>query len=306
MAILRVVLIVAAAVAAMAAVIQPVLRPLPYGSSHRADAAALRRHVVTLTARPHSADDAEGLSAAATYIERQFRTATERVVRQEFYARGHDYRNIIARFGPESGPSMIVGAHYDAFGRLPGADDNASGAAGLLELARLLALHPPRTPVVLVAYANEEPPFFGSEQMGSAVHANSISKANVAGMICLEMIGYYTAHQAWPNATFEFLYPSEGDFIAVSGRWDDRVLTRHVKSAIRGAGMKACSFTGPAQTLDASDHRNYWSAGIRAVMITDTAYLRNPNYHTSRDTADTLDYDKMALVVDGVWSAVTR
>ncbi len=261
---------------------------------------------MTLTANTHSADHPVGLDAAATYIEQQFRAATTRVARQEFDARKRHYRNVTARFGPDAGPLTVVGAHYDAFGALPGADDNASGTAGLLELARLLSLHPPRTPVVLVAYANEEPPFFGSEQMGSAVHANSLSKTNVAGMICLEMIGYYTPHQTWPNATFEWLYPSQGDFIAVTGRWDDRALTRHVKSAMRGAGMKAYSFTGPAQTLDASDHRNYWSFGIPAVMITDTAYLRNPNYHTSRDTADTLDYRKMALVIDGVWSAVTN
>ncbi len=160
--------------------------------------------------------------------------------------------------------------------------------------------------MVVVAYANEEPPFFGSDQMGSAIHASSLAGKAIARMICLEMIGCYTPRQPWPNATFAALYPSRGDFIAVGGGWKDRVLTRHVKRAMHGAGMRAVSFTGPRMTLDASDQRNYWSNGWSAVLVTDTAYLRNPHYHTKDDTAGTLDYVKMARVVDGVFSAVTN
>lgn len=304
MRLLRILLPIAAVVLAYAAAIrQPVLRGIPYTAEHRADPATLRAHVVKLTSVPHSADHPEGLRASASYIERHFRAATPRVELQDFYARRRDYRNVIARFGPEAGPLLVVGAHYDAFSALPGADDNASGTAGLLELARLLRLRPPATPVMLVAYPNEEPPFFGSEQMGSAVHARSVE--NVASMICLEMIGYYAGKQTWPNATFELLYPDRGDFIGVGGGWQDRHLARHVKRAIRGAGgIDVYSFTGPRETLDASDHRNYWAHGWPAVLVTDTAYLRNPNYHTKRDTPDTLDYTKMARVVDGVFSAV--
>ena len=101
------------------------------------------------------------------------------------------------------------------------------------------------------------------------------------------------------------LYPSRGDFIAVGGGWADRALTRQVKRALRGAGMRAYSFTGPRSTLDASDQRNYWARGWPAALVTDTAYLRNPHYHTRDDTASTLDYVRMAKVVDGVFSAVT-
>lgn len=303
---LRILLPVLAAVLAFAAAIrQPVLRGLPYTAADRSDPRALRAHVETLTRVPHSADDAEGLRVSAGYIERHFRAATPRVELQDFHARRREYRNVIARFGPEAGPLLVVGAHYDAFGPLPGADDNASGTAGLLEFARLLGRNPPKTPVVLVAYANEEPPFFGSEQMGSAVHARSIEKENVAGMISLEMIGYYSEKQTWPNLTFKLLYPHRGDFIGVGGGWRDRHLARHVKRGIKGAGgIDVYSFTGPRQTLDASDHRNYWAHGWPAVIVTDTAYLRNPNYHTRHDTADTLDYTKMARVVDGVFNAV--
>lgn len=228
-----------------------------------------------------------------------------------FEARGRRYANVIAHFGPAATgePLLVVGAHYDAFGEtgnLPGADDNASGTAGLLELARLLGLDEPKGPVVLVAFANEEPPFFGSEQMGSAVHAESLASTNraVRGMICLEMIGYYANKQSWPNALFALLYPDDGDFIGVTGGWADRQIARVVKRAIAGAGgIRAVSYSGARATSDASDHRNYWSRGWTAVMVTDTAYLRNPNYHTSGDVAATLNYEKMARVVDGVLSA---
>jgi len=230
---------------------------------------------------------------------------------QVFDARRRAYRNVIARFGPERGSMLVIGAHYDAFcetGDLPAADDNASGTAGLLELARLLGHHPPRVPLVLVAFSTEEPPFFGSDQMGSAVHAESLANQNVAGMICLEMIGYYSEGQTWPNWVFELLYPSRGNFIAVGGGWKDRHLVRHVKRAMSGAGgIPVHSFTGPRETLDGSDQRNYWNRGIPAVLVTDTAFLRNPHYHTRNDTFDTLDYVKMARVVDGVFNAaVTR
>lgn len=143
--------------------------------------------------------------------------------------------------------------------------------------------------------------------MGSAVHAASVNPEEVEGMICLEMIGYFRGEQLWPNTLFDLLYPDRGDYIAVGGGWDDRALVRRVKRAIRGAGgVRVYSFTGPRETLDASDHRNYWNRGMRAVLVTDTAYLRNPNYHTAGDTAETLDYGKMARVVDGIFSAVTE
>lgn len=175
----------------------------------------------------------------------------------------------------------------------------------MLELARLAGRANLRVPLVLVAYSTEEPPFYGSEGMGSAVHAQSLSA--IRGMICLEMIGYYTREQRWPNWLFELLYPSNGNFIGVAGRWRDRTLTRHVARAIRGArGVGVCTFTGPRETLDASDHRNYWDRGWSAVLVTDTAYLRNPNYHTARYTAETLDYKRMAHVVDGVFNAALR
>lgn len=140
--------------------------------------------------------------------------------------------------------------------------------------------------------------------MGSYVHAASL--AGSVDMISLEMIGHYAERQAWASWVLRALYGNRGDFIAVTGGWDDRVLARHVKKAIAGSGgMRVVSFTAPRELSDASDQRNYWRRGYCAVMVTDTAYLRNPNYHTARDTAGTLDYTRMARVVDGVFTAAT-
>src|SRR5881394_1031165 len=118
--------------------------------------------------------------------------------------------------------------------------------------------------------------------MGSAVHAESLARRHrsIAGMICLEMIGYYTETQPWHTWVLALIYPNHGRFIGVAGGWRDRKLARAVKDGIRGAGgIEAVSFTGPREMLDASDQRNYWSHGWPAVMVTDTAYIRNPNYH---------------------------
>jgi Zn-dependent M28 family amino/carboxypeptidase len=269
----------------------------------------LRRHVefLTVATSPRDSDHPENLEKAAAYIKEQLSLAGARVRDQEFTVRGRTYRNVIASFGPEAGPLLVVGAHYDSFGDFgpnPGADDNASGTAGLLELARLLAGRHLRHRVELVAYANEEPPWFGSPWMGSAVHARSLKGQDVRAMICLEMIGYFTEKQPAPNWLFRLLYPDRGDFIVVAGRWSDRILTRHVKRAIGSTGFPTHSFTAPRDAgIDASDQRSYWDVGIPAVMVTDTAFVRNPHYHTAGDTAETLDYGRMAQVVEGVATA---
>jgi hypothetical protein len=293
---------------------QPMVTALENRVKTPTKASTLRGHVhfLTVDVRPRSSARPDNLVRTANYIAEQFRAATARTSFQSFEARGARYTNVVAEFGPAVGddPILVIGAHYDVFsdsGGLPGADDNASGVAGLLELARVLGTHPVERPVMLVAFANEEPPFFGSDQMGSAVHAQRLAAEgrSVQGMICLEMIGFFAEEQSWPNALFEALYPNHGNFIGVVGSWQDRGLTRTVKRAIAGSGgIPVVSFNGPRETSDASDHRNYWSHGWKAVMVTDTAFLRNPNYHTRRDTYDTLDYQRMARVVDGVANAV--
>jgi peptidase M28-like protein len=285
--------------AATAIVRQPIL-VFNRSAPHRASPDRLRRdvHFLTVTVRPRDVGHPSNLNAAATYIA------------QEFAARRQRFRNVIAEFGPvaPAQPLLVIGAHYDAFserGDFPGADDNASGSAALLELARLLHDRRIARPVMLVAYANEEPPFFGSEEMGSAVHARWLEEQHrsVAGMVCLEMVGYYTDVQHWDSWVLRLMYPRGGDFIGVAGGWSDRALARSVKRSL-ASSIHAVSFTGPRPMLDASDQRNYWIHGWPAVMVTDTAYERNPNYHTAHDTAETLDYNRIARVVDGLATAL--
>ena len=205
---------------------------------------------------------------------------------------------------------MVVGAHYDVCEDLPGADDNASGVAGVLELARLLDARVLRSPVELVAFSTEEPPYFRSPDMGSAVHARSLraAGAEVRAMISLEMIGYFAPSQHHRALLLSLVYPHRGDFIAVVGRWADRGLVREAKKCIRGAtAVPPVSYSGPVGVgADLSDHLNYWVAGFPAFMITDTAFLRNPNYHRASDTAVTLNYRRLAGVVDGVLSTVVH
>lgn len=130
---------------------------------------------------------------------------------------------------------------------------------------------------------------------------------SIQKMICLEMIGYFTPRQPAPNLLFRLLYPSRGNFIAVVGRWPDRALTRDVKRAIQGTGFPAVSLTAPRDAgIDASDQRSYWDLGIPAVMVTDTSFVRNPNYHAPGDTAAALDYARMARVVEGVAAAALQ
>jgi Zn-dependent M28 family amino/carboxypeptidase len=297
------------------ALVQPTFSASPFMPKFRADAALLRGHVEKLTGEflPRSTDDPESLNRAADYIEAEFRSGTGRVEEQTYVVRGESFRNIIVSFGPEAGRRWIIGAHYDAYslsGINPGADDNASGTAGLLELSRLLSAETPRSRVDLVAFTNEEPPFYASPQMGSAVYVAELQGQETAIelMICLEMIGYFTPEQPWPNPFFQAIYPNEGDFIAVAGRWSERRWVRQFKRALRGAGQKTSGFAGPALIagLDASDHRNFWAKGYAAILVTDTAFLRNPNYHTENDTAATLDYSRMATVVDGLNNALRQ
>jgi hypothetical protein len=294
-----------------AAITQPTFSAAVRVEGPRADPVRLRAHVAFLTREvsPRDSDHPENLDRAAAYLREEFAADGARVTVPAFQVRGRTYRNVVASFGPETGSLLVVGAHYDSFGGFganPGADDNASGTAGLLEIARLLAGRPLDRRVDLVALANEEPPYFGSAQMGSAAHARSLAGRDVRGMICLEMIGYFTPRQPAPNRLFRLLYPDRGDFVAVAGRWADRELTRQVKRTMRGGSdLPVVSFTAPRSAgLDASDQINYWDRNISAVMVTDTADIRNPHYHGRFDTAETLDYARMAQVVDGVTNAV--
>lgn len=267
---------------------------------------------LTQTVHPRSADNIDNLNRSAEYIKEVFISSGARVTAQDIPITGGPYKNIVANYGPADGPLIIIGAHYDSVSSYendqltytPGADDNASGVAGLLELARLLQQQAPKTGVQLVAYASEEPPFFRSDEMGSAVHAASLERP-VKLMIALEMIGYYdsTPGSRLPIPGHVLALSRSGDFIAVVGRMQDINAVRQVKAALlssRDLSVYSMNAPGFIPGIDFSDHLNYWQYDIPAVMITDTAFYRNKQYHFPGDIADRLNYQKMAQVVDGV------
>ena len=307
-------------------VAQPLVTPIA-SKSPPVDISRLQAHVRVLSQElyPRSYDQRTKLAAAAAYVRSQLAGAGANTEEQVFSVDGDRYRNIIARYGPTDGPVLVIGAHYDSYGNevrgasfpggyditthTPGADDNASGVAGLIELARLLTQAPPKIGVELVAYSLEEPPHFRTDAMGSVQHARRLrsSGRNVELMISLEMIGYFSTDpqsQTYPLPGLKLIYPDRGDFIAVVGRIRDGAVTRKVKAAMLGASdlpvrsMNALSFI---PGIDFSDHSSYWKEGFPAVMITDTAFYRNPHYHQAGDTADRLDYERMAKVVRGVF-----
>jgi Zn-dependent M28 family amino/carboxypeptidase len=276
------------------------------------DPAELERHVRMLasTLHPRSYEHPANLDAAADYVLGAFKAAGAATDIQAYEVDGRTYRNVIARFGPSTGPLLVIGAHYDSCGDTPGADDNASGVAGLIELAKALAGSPPARPVELVAYTLEEPPFFRTDSMGSFQHARALAQQgrDVRLMVSLEMIGYFRdtpRSQRYPVGALKLLYPDRGNFIALVGAYRDFGAMRRVKGLFKGASdLPATSINAPAlvQGVDFSDHASYWRFDMPAIMVTDTAFLRNPNYHQAGDTAETLDYIRMAKVVRGVYA----
>lgn len=269
----------------------------------------LKAHVVTICSfYPRNHLRVDQLDATANYIASHFKAAGAEPTFQEFQIRSRRYRNVIANFGSGSGKRLIIGAHYDACADTPGADDNASGVAALIELAYLFGKATPERRIELVAYTLEEPPYFGTERMGSYFHAQSVSKE--AGVIVLESVGYFrddSFTQSYPSVLLGLVYPKRGNFVGVVGDSTQRRFAREIKNGLKGAtDLPVVSISAPSFVpgVDFSDHRNYWKFGINAVMITDTALYRNPNYHETTDTPETLDYRRLADVVRAVYAAV--
>jgi hypothetical protein len=312
---LRVAAIVVAVVGlVLVYVVQPMGATVVRIPDRRADSTRLRAHVVALAGSnvPRNAAHAENLDRASEYVRDQFRAGGIAAEFQTFLVEHRPFRNVVAHVGPEGGARVVVGAHYDAASAGIGADDDASGVAGLLELARLLHDDDLRLRVDLVAFTLEEPPYFRTHSMGSFVHAQELKKSGVEvrAMIGLEMIGFFRdeeGSQDYPLRGMNWIYPSRGDFIAVVGSLSQSSLVRRVKRAMaESSPLPVWSMNAPRLLpgIDFSDHVNYWDAGFDAVMVTDTAFYRNRNYHEATDTPETLDHARMAFVVDGVRAAV--
>ena len=249
----------------------------------------------------------ETLMVAAEWIGSELEAAGLQVSFQDYELREGVFRNVVG-FRPgaaEDAPAIVIGAHYDAYGGFPGADDNASGVAVLLELARTLPDSAPRFGQYFVAFSTEEPPFFGTDDMGSFRFAGKLvdEGVDVSLMIALDMVGYFSdqpGSQSMPLSILKLLYPSKGNFLAVTANLKNGVSIRRVKQGIKAVReLPVHSFRAPGgfAGVDLSDHLSFWKLGFPAVLVTDTSFHRNPNYHQAGDTPDTLDYDTMVKVV---------
>jgi Zn-dependent M28 family amino/carboxypeptidase len=277
-------------------------------------ASRLRTHVGAIASVEHNTATPAALEQAARYIENVLKTEGYTVRRQEYRAGGQMVRNIevsIANVAPKARPAriFIVGAHYDSAPGAPGANDNGSGTAAVLELARLLKdMRPSQgTEVKFVFFVNEEPPWFQSDEMGSMQHARKLrdEDQHVEGTLVLETIGWYSQqrHSQKLLPGLEGRYPDVGNFIAFVGTLESSRLVQDALSAFRAVSdLPAHGLAAPAyvQGVTLSDHSSYKHHGYPAIMITDTAFMRYPYYHTSEDTPDKLDYDSTARVVQGL------
>jgi len=250
----------------------------------------------------------DSLAKAADYIQSALVAYGYDVWRQTYPCYGKCISNLIAEKTGTDREVVIIGAHYDTVPGSPGADDNASALAGLLELARLHKETINKKTFVFAAFANEEPPCFGSHHMGSMVYAKHLKekKVQVAVMISLEMIGYFRREpiQGYPLPFMHFFYPKTADFIGVVGNFPSRKYVSFFKKGIRKySNIKSSSLTAPEffGGINLSDNYAFWHHGYRAVMITDTSFFRNRHYHLETDTIDTLNFDLMAEVVKGLY-----
>lgn len=287
---------------------------IPVSSQH------LYNHVREITAiyPPRNFRHLDSLQRTGDYIFKAFNSNTDRVEVQFFRAEGREYKNIIASFGPEiAGENrIIVGAHYDVCSDQPGADDNASGAAALLELGRLLStLKPPlKKRIDLVAYGLEEPPYFRTPYMGSAVHARSLAEKGIKikVMISVDAIGYFSITASPSFYVFPFIKSGEflpGNTTTVTSRKGEEEIVLLIKKYMSEKSKVAVlplNLDPVVPGVDFSDHLNFWNQGYPGVMISNAFTSPNPNYHRPGDTIDTLDFDKIAEIVKGIYWALIQ
>jgi Zn-dependent M28 family amino/carboxypeptidase len=255
------------------------------------------------------------LNATADYIEEVLAGLGYEVSAQEFEIRGIIVKNLEAELTGASLPKeiVVVGAHYDSLMGSPGANDNASGVSAVLEIARLLAEEKPLRTLRLVAFVNEEPPFFQTDHMGSRVYASRSHRRGeqIVAMLSLETIGYYSSDlgsQCYPFP-FSLFYPTTGNFIAFVGNMSSRKLVRQAIASFRrhtAFPSEGVASPGWITGIDWSDHWSFWKEGYPAIMITDTALFRYNHYHSPGDTPDKIKFARMARVVSGITQVVAE
>ncbi len=278
------------------------------------DTTIIKSHLtaITKTGQFRTHKNIEQLNKTADYIKSVFGQYSDSISIQEYTVDGKIYKNVICSFGTEHKKRIIVGAHYNVCDNQEGADDNASGVVGLLELARLLKGQKLNHRIDFVAYSLEEPPYFRTKYMGSYIHAKSLvdSKAEVYGMISLEMIGYFKDEkksQSYPLGLLSLFFGDKGNYITLVKKFGAGKFAREFsRKYISTKAISTKEFIGLSvlQGIDFSDHLNYWKFGFSALMLTDTAFFRNKNYHESTDTMETLDIKRMTKVIDGVFGTL--
>jgi hypothetical protein len=285
----------------------------PMTAEERRLAANLKKHIATIAERPHNIEHYEDLEKAALYIEATLESYGYTVNRQIFAADGKSVRNIDVVIEPPADRQrpdvLVVGAHYDSAFDAPGANDNATGTAAVLELARLLKdlNNKTRKRIRLVLFVNEEPPYFQTADMGSLHYARMLAEKNerVVAMYSLETLGFYSSEpgsQTYPPP-FGLVLGDKGDFVSFVAMVESRSLLRETIGSFRShTSFPTVGGVAPGFVpgIDWSDHWSFARYGFQALMVTDTAYFRYPHYHKPTDTPDKIDPDKLARVVKGL------
>lgn len=280
-----------------------------------ADRERVQKHLEALTQTPEFRNhkNRDQLNAVADYIHQTFKAYSDSTGFQEYQVDGQTYKNVICSFGTENSKRIIIGAHYDVCGDQQGADDNATGVTALLELSRMLKGQKLNYRIDLVAYTLEEPPYFRTENMGSYIHAKYLkdNKIDVYGMASVEMIGYFKDEkrsQDFPVGVLSWIYGNKGDFITLVKKFSGAgpFVKNFIDRFKDSNQIKTETFPAPGfvKGVDFSDHLNYWKFNFPALMITDTSFFRNKNYHQATDTLETLDINRMTKVIDAIFLSI--
>lgn len=285
----------------------------PTGPEHNALAAKIKEHIDVLAGQigERHTRKMEELEAAAKYIEGQLAATGLKPTSLPYQLDDLTVRNIELELpgnGSNAEEIIVIGAHYDSAWGTPAANDNASGIAAVIELARAFKARPHERTIRFVAFVNEEPPWFKTDAMGSMVYAKNCRERGdrIVGMLSLETIGYYSekaGSQQYPLGALSKVYPSRGDFIGFIGNVGSRELVRDCVGSFREHVQFPCEGIAAPEALEGiglSDHWSFWRAGYPALMVTDTAMFRYPHYHSPQDTPEKIDYDRMARVVAGL------
>jgi hypothetical protein len=291
------------------------LPPLSQNQADIRDRLSQTVHELATVVGERNMEHAASLDAAELFLEQQLRQSDYTPRRLPYAAAGKTFDNIEACLpgADEAAGRVVIGAHYDSVIGTPGADDNATGVAAGFELARSFRSSRLRRTICFVFFVNEEPPWFQTHDMGSFVYARQLRNENVSilAMLSLETIGFYSDakdSQKYPPVLGWF-YPNRGNFIGFVGNEESRALVRQtVRDFRQAAQFPAEGIAAPADWpgIGWSDQWSFWQAGYPAVMVTDTAPFRNPNYHRHGDTEETLDLQRTARVVDGLHRVVEQ